>query len=110
MHLFRPKSTNNENNADFRKDKNDISVNEIKSIERLLSIVSKRYNLNTIIFVCHPNVNNQLIELLSKNKLNYFKLKEPVNKTWKLKGDGHWNCYGHYYMAQQVADFLNKIQ
>ena len=109
LHLFRSKPTNKENNTNFRKNKNDLSADEIKNIEKLLLIVSKRYNLDTIIFVCHPDINDQLVELLSENKLTYLKLEEPVNKIWKLKGDGHWNCYGHYYMAQQAANFLNNI-
>jgi len=87
--------------------KNSLAPNEEANIEKLLDFISKNYKLNKIVFVCHPDLNVEILRILKNKNIQTISLKLPNNDEWKLK-DGHWSCYGHKYMSQQVRAFIEQ--
>ncbi len=77
-------------------------------IEKLIQLILKKYNTNKLIFVFKPQADQKLISILRKYNFSIIELKTNYYKSWQLKYDCHWSCYGHQEAAKQVIKNLEN--
>jgi hypothetical protein len=76
----------------------------------LLDYSSNNYNLNKLIFVFHPNTDEQIVELVDKYGVKTLLLNSSNDKSWEVsKKDKHWSCYGNNQAGKQVSKALKKL-
>lgn len=94
-----------------KQNKGETAENFDKSLyNQLIKYSSENYNLSNLIFVVHPEMNDQIVELLEEYDFKIIRLNSDKDKSWKIgPHDSHWSCYGHSQVAIQVAFKLNEF-
>jgi hypothetical protein len=92
-------------NADVLKRVRSINYTETR---KLLDFINKNYITSNVIFIFHPNSDSTLIEVCRESGIRCFELKQEKNEKWSTREDGHWSCYGHRKVADQVSTVLMK--
>ncbi|MDY0289152.1 MAG: hypothetical protein RBR15_10045 [Sphaerochaeta sp.] len=93
-------------------DKSKTSISYDKYIPILFDYIADNYDLNTIIFVFHPGINQDIIRLAEGHGIEYIELQtnEEETQLWRMSDvDGHWSCYGHAQVSAQVAKMLEAL-
>ena len=106
LHLFQDK--NKKTKIDILKQV-ELSKENLILISKLLAFIKNSYKTNNVVFVLHPNVEDEIYEVSLESGIKTFRLEVPVNKDYKTKNHGHWNCYGHKEIARQVSSFLDSL-
>ena len=90
--------------ARVSKNSNDILYN------KLFAYCSTNYRLNNLVFVFHPNIDDEIVALANRYGIKTIQLDSHGDKTWRLGShDGHWSCYGHNQVSKQVVNSLKEI-
>ena len=87
----------------------ELNENKLMLISRLLDFIKKNYKTNNVIFILQPNVEDKIYDISLKSGFKTFRLEYPADRNYKTKNHGHWNCYGHEKMANQVSHFLKTL-
>lgn len=92
------------------KDNRNLNLTNINyaKIQLLLDYVKNNYRIDDIVLIFSPDTDLKLIELTKKNGFETFRLKSDNYKSWQLKDDSHWSCFGHEEAAKQVTKFINS--
>jgi hypothetical protein len=77
-------------------------------IQLLLNYVKANYKISNIVLVFSPDSDKKVIQLTQKNGFQTVELKSANYKSWQMKEDSHWSCYGHEQAANQVNAFLEN--
>ncbi|MDC1462615.1 hypothetical protein N8382_08905 [Polaribacter sp.] len=91
-----------------KQNKGETVVSFDKSLyDQLIKYCSENYDLSNLIFVMHPEMNDQIIELVQEYGFKIISLNSNNDKSWKVgPHDSHWSCYGHSQVASQIASKL----
>lgn len=77
---------------------------------KLFTFCSNNYHLKKLIFVFHPNTDDRIIAMAKQYGIKTILLDSSGDKTWALGShDGHWSCYGHNQVSNQVKNKLKEI-
>jgi hypothetical protein len=94
---------NIENNQTDNKLKEDLD-----NVDQLLLFIKSNYHTNNVVFVLHPEVGDEYLDLLKKHELKYFRIEKNI-QNWAIKNDIHWTCDAHEEIAKQVTSYLENI-
>lgn len=72
------------------------------TIKKFFEIINSKYDLQNVTFVLDKS--NKYINLINTKKV----ILNNQEKNWFIKGDLHWNCFGHSEVAKKV--FKSIIQ
>ena len=95
------------NSVKLKKD--NLSRENIQMVSKLLLFLRENYETKNIVFILHPNTEDEIYKISLVHGFKVFRLKEPSDKNYQTKNHGHWNCYGNEEMAKQVSQFLENI-
>lgn len=75
------------------------------TFQKLFSYCSKNYDLSKIIFIFHPNTDENIISLAREYGIKTIVLNSKGDKDWGLgEHDGHWSCYGQKQVSKQIKE------
>ncbi|NRF38339.1 hypothetical protein [Pedobacter foliorum] len=80
-------------------------------VNKLLAYCVKNYDMEKVILVFHPGIEQAIVELTNKYHIkNIILEKGKDQKSWILNvDDGHWSCYGHNQVAKQIGTKLPSL-
>lgn len=81
---------------------------DLAKIKVLLNFVEENYHTEKVVFIFHPNVNDNLIKIVDNYGIKNFKLKRNID-NWIIKNDIHWTCEAHFEITKQVSLFLDEF-
>ncbi|WP_149695205.1 hypothetical protein [Chitinophaga sp. CF418] len=84
---------------------------EEQDINQLFQYCQNHYKIKKTMLVFHPGADKRVIQLASQYGFRTIILDSSQDKrSWALnENDGHWSCYGHSRVAEQVNEQLSKI-
>lgn len=77
-----------------------------KEIQILLEFIKDNYRTDNVIFIFHPNSDNELMHYVKNFGFEVYEIQKPENENWATEKDGHWNCEAHKKIAKQVLSVL----
>lgn len=86
------------------------TISHEKYIQKLYDYISSNYDLESIVFVFHPGINQDIIQYTEDYGIKYIELQKEQedDQLWRMSDvDAHWSCYGHSQVSEQVADKLS---
>lgn len=85
------------------------NVLEFKTeITQLLDYIKRNYVVSNKTLVFHPNSNKTIIQICEKIGFNTIPLDSSNDETWTFDYDGHWTCYGHKKVSEQVEYNISR--
>ena len=97
----------NHNKGEIKNSDTEIIKYDDFMINELLKYCSDNYELKKIIFVFHPRTDVRIIETVKIYGIKTIVLNDANDESWILGNhDGHWSCYGHHQVGQQVGMYL----
>jgi hypothetical protein len=77
----------------------------------LATYCKAHYDLSNLVFVLHPDTDPSIIDVVNKMHVKMILLDSSKDtKSWILgEHDGHWSCYGHEQVSNQVYEGLQRI-
>ena len=79
-------------------------------IKKLYRYIVNKYDMNSIVLVFHPGINDSAIKWAHEFGIHYLELVSDVVQSWRIsESDSHWSCYGHTQVSIQVAEFLSTV-
>ena len=95
-------------NQDAEKDVSGKSV-DYTLISRFCDYLKANYDLQNVVFVFRPDVDNKFPELCKQHGLRVLELySDDDYKSWSFENDHHWSCVGHEKASKQVSKFLKE--
>ncbi len=104
---FATNSGNNNENPEQNGD-NDKYLKHKVEIERLISFMLAKYDIDDKILVFHPNSSQDIINKCKDSGFQVIVLDSDNDKSWTYEHDNHWTCYGHKKAAEQIASGLSS--
>lgn len=109
-YLYRNFLINSKKKSTFEEVQSTKEKIDYQLIEKLLVLTKNRYNTKNTILVFFPDTDIKVIDIARRNGYRYFLLKANNYKSWQLKNNKHWSCFGHQEAAKQVASELLKMK
>jgi len=107
LYLKYPVFVDNHNKGEIKNSDTEIIKYDDFMINELLKYCSDNYELKKIIFVFHPRTDVRIIETVKIYGIKTIVLNDANDESWILGNhDGHWSCYGHHQVGQQVGMYL----
>ena len=76
---------------------------------KLFLYCQNHYNVKNIILVFHPGSDTRIIQLAAQYGFKTITLDSSRDTSWALnENDGHWSCYGHSKVAEQISKQFQK--
>lgn len=111
LYLRFPILVNKENKAKHLETDKSAQPIATQEISQLFEYCQSHYKTSSTILVFHPGADQGIIQLASQYGFKTITLDSSGDKkSWALSAnDGHWSCYGHSQVAEQVNAQLTKI-
>jgi hypothetical protein len=101
-------SKQNKGGLEMELGKNQASFDR-PTFAQLFEYCSKHYKREKIIFVFHPGTDQGFVNLAQEAGFKTLLLNPKGDKSWSLKHDDHWSCYGHKRVALQVQRYIIEL-
>jgi hypothetical protein len=81
-----------------------------QDFHKLFLYCQNHYNVKNIIMVFHPGSDTRIIQLAAQYGFKTIILDSSRDRSWALnENDGHWSCYGHSKIAEQISKQFHKV-
>lgn len=93
-----------------RKPNSKLDSKNIEYYNTLLKFIIKNYDLKNITFAVHPDTRKEIIEMLRKNKINFYIFSGTKIWNHSEADNSHWSCEGHREASKQLTNYLNLLE
>lgn len=107
-YLYNRFPLNNLSNTEEEPEVNKEDLEFHSEISQLIAYIKTNYVINNKTLVFHPYSNKTIIKICEKAGFNTIILDSHNDETWTFDYDGHWTCFGHKRVAEQVGYRISK--
>jgi hypothetical protein len=110
LYLRFPIFVEKQNKNSFTKNDTTVFDEYENELESLFKYCSNNYDLSKTVFIFHPGINDQIVQLANEYGIHTFKLVHDQDENWGFgKHDGHWSCYGQQEVASRVSQKIKSL-